>query len=154
MAPADRRKMGPPRAEQTGLSGRARGSRWRFYRALVLLALVVLFALVGPFSLSRYDAAHPVNIECSVSSAEDRTGSSVARTGLGRSFTEVKVQTSDCGKILLREGESEVSATEVARRLNVGGKYEFVVGGGSYQLRSLLSAIGRDVTATEYKKTG
>lgn len=64
--------MEEPKAE----SGPARRVGWRFYRALGLV-VVASVALVGRFSLSRIDAAHRVQIICSVEAAEPLKGGSV-----------------------------------------------------------------------------
>ncbi|MFJ3029773.1 hypothetical protein ACIPEQ_13100 [Curtobacterium sp. NPDC087080] len=134
--------MKEPKAE----SGPGRRVGGRFYRALALIVVIALIALVGPFALSRIDAAHRVQIICFVNAAEPLKGGSVTRTGLGTSFNEIEITTSDCGELLLREGVTADNASELAGQLKSGGNYRFETGEGSYAIRSVLRLIGRDVT--------
>lgn len=134
--------MQEPKAEP----GPAKRVGWRFYRALGLIVVIALVALVGPFALSRIDAAHRVQIICSVEAAEPLRGGSVTRTGLGTSFDEIEITTSDCGKLLLRQGVTAENASKLAGQLKSGGNYRFEAGQGSYAIRSVLRLIGRDVT--------
>lgn len=134
--------MKQPQAE----SGSARRVGWRFYRALVLIVLIALVALVGPFALCRIDAAHRVRIVCSVERAGPFSGGSVTRTGVGTSFSEIEITTSDCGKLLLRQGVTAENDSKVAAQLKIGGDYRFEVGQGAFALRSVLRLLGRYVT--------
>lgn len=127
-------------------------AKWRFYRALAVLLIIGLVALVLPAFLNWYDGQHQIKVECSVGAARPLSGGSVTRTGLGSSSAEVEITTKNCGKLLLREGVTDQNAGSTARQLDAGGTYRFEVGQGSYSVRELLRLIGRDVTTTGFRK--
>lgn len=133
---------------------RPRRSEFRLYRGLVIRVVLTLVTVVGPFALDRYDTIHRLDVQCSATSATALTVSSVNRKGLGRSSVDIEITTSDCGRVLLRQADPGTSARKTARALDAGGQYVFRVGEGAYNLRSLLNAIGRDVTADQFEKAG
>jgi len=133
---------------------RPRRSKFRLYRGLVILVGLAMVTVVVPFALNRYDTIHRLDVQCSVTSATALTVSSVNRKGLGRSSAEVEITTSDCGRVLLQQGDLGTSVRKTARALDAGGQYVLRVGEGAYNLRSLLNAIGRDVTADQFEKVG
>jgi hypothetical protein len=115
----------------------------------VVVSLVVL--LVWPYWMSAYDETHRKTMPCSVSSAEVYAGSTVSRTGLGAPFSYVKVETEDCG-VLILQGVRKSSQEHVARDLTGGETFQFSVGASSWWFRGALQVINRYPTAFEYKR--
>lgn len=115
----------------------------------VVVSLVVL--LVWPYWMSAYDETHRKTMPCSVYSAEIYAGSTVSRTGLGAPFSYVKVETEDCG-VLILQGVRKSSQERVARDLSGGGTFQFSVGASSWWFRGALQMINRYPTAFEYKR--
>lgn len=100
--------------------------------------------------MSAYDETHRRSMSCSVSSAEVYAGSTVSRTGLGAPFSYVKVETRDCG-VLILQGVRKSSQERVAQDLSRGGEFRFSVGASSWWFRGALQVINRYPTAFEYK---
>lgn len=114
----------------------------------VVVSLVVL--LVWPYWMSAYDETHRRTMSCSVSDAEVYAGSTVSRTGLGAPFSYVKVETRDCG-VLILQGVKKSSQERVARDLSGGGTVQFSVGASSWWFRGVLQVINRYPSAFEYE---
>lgn len=119
---------------------------------LVLFVLPLLVFFVGPLSLHIYDAGHVRTVICTVDSA--RTGSESARSlkGVGSTGSQVVIETSDCGKLLLQERVNAKNADALADELDTGGKFSFTVGSGSFAIRSLLHSINLSPSVTDYKR--
>ena len=115
----------------------------------VVFALVVL--LVWPYGMSAYDESHRRQMECDVSAAEEYAGSTVSRTGLGAPFSYVKVDTKNCG-VLILQGVKKKAQQSVAERLSKSCKVTFEVGESSYWFRGALRVINRYPTAFAYHR--
>jgi len=72
--------------------------------------------------MSAYDETHRKTMACSVSSAEVYAGSTMSRTGLGVPFSYLKVDTQNCG-VLILQGVRKSSQERVARDLSGGGTF-------------------------------
>lgn len=139
------------------LERKASGARGTNRRAWVILAVWVFGVLVSltvllvwPNAMSSYDEGHRRALQCQVESAEEYSGSTSSRTGLGAPFSYVRVDTKNCGTLVLQEVPTERQQA-VAAELNDGGNFEFSVGASSYWFRSVLKLINRYPTAFEYK---
>lgn len=115
----------------------------------VVASLVIL--LVWPNWMSAYDESHRRTMACDVSDAQVYAGSTVSRTGLGAPFSYVKVETRDCGALIL-QGVKKTVQEQVARDLANGGETRFSVGEGSWWFRSALHVINRYPTAFDYER--
>jgi hypothetical protein len=118
------------------------------WAAGVLFSIVVL--LVWPYGMSAYDDGHRRELSCDVSGAERYAGSTVSRTGLGAPFSYVKVDTTDCG-ILILQGVPKANQQAVASKISGAGKVRFEVGESSYWFRGALQVINRYPTAFGYR---
>jgi hypothetical protein len=110
-----------------------------------------MILLVWPYWMSAYDETHRRAVACDVSDAEVYAGSAVSRTGLGAPFSYVKVETRDCG-VLILQGVKKTVQERVARDLATGGETRFSVGKGSWWFRSALNLINRYPTAFDYER--
>lgn len=115
----------------------------------VVASLMIL--LVWPNWMSAYDESHRRTMACDVSDAQVYAGSTVSRTGLGAPFSYVKVETRDCG-VLILQGVKKTVQEQVARDLATGGETRFSVGEGSWWFRSALHVINRYPTAFDYER--
>jgi hypothetical protein len=115
----------------------------------VVASIVVL--LVWPNWMSAYDETHRKTMACDVTDAEVYADSTVSRTGLGSPFSYVKVETRDCG-VLILQGVKKTAQEQVARDLATGAVAQFSVGGGSWWFRSALHVINRYPPAFDYER--
>lgn len=116
--------------------------RWlRFGGGMAVLALIAFVVFIGPAILKSYDTDHMRTVRCTVTSAENRVQSTSTR-GIGGSIPEVRIETSDCGRFLLRDGVTRANREEIAARLPPG-KYAITVGAGSWNIVGLLHALRR-----------
>lgn len=139
------------------LEQKAPGARGTNRRAWVILAVWVFgvivsltVLLVWPQAMSSYDGGHRRALQCQVESAEEYSGSTSSRTGLGEPFSYIRVDTKICGTLVL-QGVPTGKQQAVAAELNQGGTFEFSVGASSYWFRSALKLINRFPTAFDYK---
>ncbi|WP_412147447.1 hypothetical protein [Curtobacterium flaccumfaciens] len=115
----------------------------------VVVSLVVL--LVWPYWMSAYDETHRKTMACSVSSAEVYAGSTVSRTGLGVPFSYLKVDTQNCG-VLILQGVRKSSQERVARDLSRGRTFQFSLGASSWWFRGALQVMNGYPKSFEYKQ--
>lgn len=114
----------------------------------VLLSLTVL--LIWPYAMSSYDRDHRRELHCQVTGAEEYSGSTVSRTGLGSPFSYLRVNTANCGTLIL-QGVAEDEQGAVAEELQRGDWFEFSVGASSYWFRDALRLINRYPSAFAYE---
>jgi hypothetical protein len=111
----------------------------RFGGGMAVLALLAFVVFIGPAVLRSYDAHHLMTVRCTISSADGRLQSTSTR-GVHRSIPQVRIETSDCGRFLLRHGVTRANREEVAARLPPG-EYAIEIGAGSWKTRGLLHAL-------------
>jgi len=111
--------------------------------AILAISTVVLLGgfVIGPSILENYDNSHPLEKSCKISSAIPETSSTVSRTGIGGSTDQIVIESSDCGKLLLRQGISERNRDEIALQFTEGDVHTFSIGEGSWTLRPFLKAL-------------
>ncbi|GAA0959439.1 hypothetical protein [Frigoribacterium faeni] len=138
MSDSHRSAAAPPRKRSTR---RAR---------LILITLLAVFVLVvgtfgvGPRVLSSYDSSHRETLTCRVDSVEAYSGRSSSRTGIGGEYALVRVRTSSCGILDMREGVTAENAERIAAELTPGRTYDFSVGAGSLRLERLLQVVKQE----------
>jgi hypothetical protein len=113
--------------------------------AILAISTVVLLGgfIIGPSILDNYDNSHPLEKSCKVSSAIPETSSTVSRTGIGRSTDQIVIESSDCGKLLLRKGITEKNRDEIASQFTEGDVHTFSIGEGSWTLRPIFKGPPR-----------
>jgi len=89
-------------------------------------------------------------LDCDVRKAERYSGSTVSRTGLGAPFSYVRIDTDDCGTLVL-QGVRKADQGKVADQLQEGGHFSIEVGASSYWFRDTLKLINRYPTAFSYR---
>ncbi len=143
-----------------GVEQKASGAWGANRRAWVILAIWVIGVLVSlsvllvwPNAMSSYDEAHRRALQCQVESAEEYSGSTSSRTGMGAPFSYIRIDTKSCGTLVL-QGVPTGKQQAVAAELNQGGTFEFSVGVSSYWFRSVLKLVNRFPTAFDYKSLG
>lgn len=117
-----------------------------------LIVFVSAFFLAGPAVLRSYDNAHNVTLTCEVSSAKASTGSTRSAKGVGASIPQVVIESSDCGKFVLRTGVTADNSRDVASRFETGAEYEFEAGDGSLKVRGLLKLFGASPELLSYRR--
>jgi hypothetical protein len=110
------------------------------------MMVIVGVVFVGPAVVQSYDADHKTTITCQVTSAEGEMQSTSSR-GIGGPIAQVVISTSDCGRLLLRDGVTRANNEQIAARLAPPGEYRIEVGTASWNIRGLLHAIRRDPSA-------
>lgn len=116
----------------------------------VLLMVTVFF--VWPAWMKTFDKTHREFVSCTVRSAEPYGGSTTTRTGIGSPFSYIRVDTKECGTLIL-QGVEKSDRARVAGDLVRNGRYEFEVGQGSYSSKWALRLFNRYPSAFEYKST-
>jgi hypothetical protein len=141
------------RGAHTATERRARrptaARRWvvvRFWVGIAVALAIVGVVFVGPAVISSYDADHRTTITCDVTASEGMMQSSSSR-GIGGPIAQVVITTSDCGRLLLRDGVTRSNNEGIAARLSPPGEYRIEVGTASWNVRGLLHALRRDPTA-------
>ncbi|WP_043440791.1 hypothetical protein [Arthrobacter sp. L77] len=81
-----------------------------------------LFLVSSPY----LDTLAVETVRCEIVSAEPRTASGGSRGSV--STSEVLVQTSDCGPVIIDQGVSSDNQEEIASSFAVGSEYEFDIG--------------------------
>lgn len=120
---------------------------YTFFLVILLLGLAVLG---GPWAITSYDKGHHVSIECNVTGAEGGRSSASARGSA--SWSQVRVSTSDCGSLVLSSGINQSNRHAVAAELAMGGKYSFQIGAATQSLRWLTDTIGMTPVVWEFQK--
>lgn len=112
-----------------------------------LLGMVLIFTtiFVAPVTLKAYDAAHPLVVKCRVTEASAGDGSSRSVRGIGASFNQVRLDSSDCGTVYIRRGVSADNARDIAAEFQSGRSYALSFGAASYRLRGLLRSLHQAV---------
>lgn len=141
-----------------GLEQNAPAARNTNRRAWVILIVWVLGVLVSlalllvwPYAMSSYDEGHKRALQCHVESAEKYSGSTSSRTGLEAPVSYIRVDTENCGTLVLQRVPTDRQQLAVAAELDEGGRFEFNVGASSYWFRDSLKLINRFPTAFDYK---
>lgn len=98
-----------------------RSRRWWSIAGLFMIA-GVFFVAASPY----LDTLAIETVRCEVVSAEPRTASGGSRGSV--STSEVLVNTSNCGEIVVDEGVNSKNQEEVASSFAVGSEYEFDMG--------------------------
>lgn len=107
---------------------------------LVVIGVPVTVFGFGPAILGVYDNDHWIRITCQVKSAESDIASSRSTKGIGSSQAQVTFHT-DCGNLILLDGVDRSNRGAIAAKIEGNRKYQFEVGGGSYQIRGLLKIV-------------
>ncbi|WP_412147448.1 hypothetical protein [Curtobacterium flaccumfaciens] len=125
--------------------------------AVLLLFLVVVVPIlaffVAPIALGVYDDAHPMSVTCTVESAEAGSTSSRSLKGVGSSGSQVVIETKGCGRLLVDLGIKKDNVDRVADELKAGQRYRFIVGEGTYRLRSVLQLVKVAPDVRDFKTT-
>lgn len=100
---------------------RLRSRRWWNIAGLVMFAMF-FFLISSPY----LDTLAIETVRCEVVSAEPRTASGGSRGSV--STSEVLVETSNCGRIIIDQGVDFENQEEVASSFAVGSEYEFDMG--------------------------
>ena len=134
--------MNKPVAESLGggLRRRRRTLFDRLVAVLMLFAFIVLpvgFFVGGPALLKSYDAAHVVELRCTIQSSEMNKTSSRSAGGIGVSGAEVLLDTS-CGRFVYVDGVTLANGTRIADCFKSGSVQTLPVGEGSIAIRGLL----------------
>ncbi|UXN26172.1 hypothetical protein N8D74_04620 [Curtobacterium flaccumfaciens] len=114
-----------------------------------LQAIGLLFLIIGipvgtfgfgPSILASYDDGHRMKVVCRVDSAEANMSSSRSAKGAGGAQPQVTFHT-NCGNLLYLEGVDRSSMQRIASAVELGERYRFTVGAGSFKLRSGLKIL-------------
>ncbi|WIE75334.1 hypothetical protein [Curtobacterium sp. MCSS17_007] len=70
---------------------------------LLGMALIFTTIFVAPVTLKAYDAAHPLVVSCRITQATAGDGSSRSTRGIGASFNQVRLDSSNCGVVSMRK---------------------------------------------------
>lgn len=122
-----------------------RSKRIIFFSWLLGMVLIFTAIFVAPLTLKAYDVAHPLVAKCRIIAATAGDGSSRSVRGIGVSFNQVRLDSSDCGVLFIRKGVSADNASEIAAEFRAGGHYELKFGAASYRLRNLLRSLHQAV---------
>ena len=112
----------------------------RIVAVIMLFAFIVLpvsFFVGGPALLKSYDAAHLIELRCTIRSSEMNKTSTRSTGGIGTSGAEVLLDTS-CGRYVYVDGVTVSNGHQVAGRFRSGSVQTFSVGKGSIAIRGLL----------------
>ena len=104
---------------------------------LVLVAAALL--LILPWVVVGWDKTHRTSIDCTVTEAEGVTDRGTSRAPTSR--PEIMVTTSDCGTLLLKGEISDSNQQKVVAELAEGGRFSFVIGEATQNLRWLTDTI-------------
>jgi hypothetical protein len=126
-------------------------------RVIVLSSLGLAFLILagviagGPLWHS-YDKSHMISITCTVESAQGEIGSSTSGKGIGSSRDQVKIDTGDCGPLILRQGVTSANKESLAEKFDRGERYRFEIGEASYRWRGWLTFWRTDVIVTGFAR--
>jgi len=126
--------------------------RLKLSGALTVVLVPVLFmgCLIG---LGWYDKAHPVTVQCTLTSAEAITITSSSRT-VHTSSAAVVIETKPCGRMLIKRGIGFDNNKAVAAKLKPGATYAIEVGSGTYNMREFLGALKMRPEVFTYHRVG
>ncbi|WP_126890875.1 hypothetical protein [Curtobacterium sp. HSID17257] len=122
-----------------------RSRRIIFSSWLIGMVLIFTAIFVAPVTLKAYDAAHPLVVECRIIAATAGDGSSRSVRGIGASFNQVRLDSSDCGVLFIRRGVSANNASQIAAEFQDGRRYELQFGAASYRFRDSLRTLHQAV---------
>jgi hypothetical protein len=117
----------------------------------VFLVVVGVFA-VGPGVLASYDDSHRETLTCRIDSADAISGRSSSRTGIGGESAVVRVRTSSCGILDMRQGVTVENVDDIAADLTDGETYDFSVGSGSLRLERLLQLFRQEPPFYDFRR--
>lgn len=122
-----------------------RAKRSIFGAWCVGVVLVVTLIFIAPVTLKAYDASHPVTVKCLVSDVAPGSGSSRSVRGVGATVNEVRLDSPNCGVVVIRRGVSAESAPRIAAEIRPGRTHDFVIGAASYRFRDQLRSINQSI---------
>ena len=117
-----------------------RKDRWVFWGIVSLVPVLGLIVVGGPWAIGKYDEGHRTRIECTVTDANGGVSSASARGAA--SWSQVLIESSDCGTLTLSSGITESNRDEIAAELAQGGLYTFEIGEATNSLRWLTDVTG------------
>lgn len=142
-------ERGESRSSKTASLGRASAWAWPALGVLILVTIAVV-CFAWPAWMNTFDEEHRVTLRCEVDGASTYAGSTSSRAGIGAPFSYIRVDTKNCGTLVL-DGVARSERKAVAAVMSRGGEYEFQVGQGSYWSRNALAIIHRYPTAYSYR---
>ncbi|WIE57612.1 hypothetical protein DEI96_015890 [Curtobacterium sp. MCLR17_031] len=119
----------------------------------LVVVLPILAFSVAPIALGVYDDSHPMPVTCAVESAKAGSASSCSLKGVGSSGSQVVIETKGCGRLLIDSGLNKHNVDRVADEFKVGQRYRFIVGEGTYRLRSVLQLVKVAPDVRDFKAT-
>ena len=117
-----------------------RKDRWIFWGIVTLVPALGLLVGGGPWFIGIYDEGNRTRIDCTVTDAKGGVSSASSRGAA--SWSQVLIESSDCGKLTYSSGVTESNRDEIAAELAKGGIYSFEIGEATNSLRWLTDATG------------
>lgn len=114
------------------------------------LLIVGLVLGVGPWVSRSYNESHRVTIECTVTEADGGKGSASGRGAA--SWSQVVIETSDCGTLVLVSGVDSSNRSAVAAELAEGGKFLFEIGEAARTYRGVYEFFRMTPEAWSFQK--
>jgi hypothetical protein len=114
---------------------------------IIIVVVVGILGIFGSFLMTEYDKTHQVAIECFVTEADGEKATSGGGRGAA-SFSQVMIETSNCGPLAMTSGINKSNRVEVAAELSKGGTFIFRFGAAEEALRPFFDFF--DVTPTVY----
>ncbi|MFL4475197.1 hypothetical protein ACIPVK_14460 [Paeniglutamicibacter sp. MACA_103] len=132
----------PPQSRRRVMMGRILA-----LAGMLVVVVVGVLGIFGSFVMTEYDKTHQVAIECIVTGADGEKAASGGGRG-ATSFSQVMIETSDCGPLAMTFGINKSNRVEVAAELSEGGSFIFQFGAAEESLRPFFDVF--DVRATVY----
>lgn len=131
----------PPKSRRRVVMGRILA-----LAGMLVVVVIGVLGVFGSFVMTEYDKTHQVAIECIVTGADGGKATSGGRGAA--SFSQVMIETSDCGPLAMTAGINKSNRVEVAAELSEGGTFIFQFGEAEEALRPFFDVF--DVRATVY----